>query len=270
MNDLQKKIFDILLWFHSFCEQNRLQYYLVAGTMLGAVRHGGFIPWDDDADVAMPRKDYERFIEITSKSSDKYCVESPNKNFGNYPYPFAKVYDSSTTLVEKARKNVFKGVYLDVFPLDGLGVNELDANKYQKKVFFKVNLYNSKICALSKKRKFYKNFAILLSRVCTPFGVRYDKNTNRLNKIATKYSYDESVIITNFFGGWQFKETMLKTIFGKPTLYKFESAYFYGVEHYDEYLTLLYGNYLSLPPEDKRKQQHDFIYLSFDDPYKKC
>ena len=101
---LQQKLLDILKWFHLFCEENNLKYYAIGGTMLGVVRHKGFIPWDDDIDVGMPREDYNKFIELTkNKQFDKYVVESIYDNNKDFFYPMVKIYDTTTTLIENTR-----------------------------------------------------------------------------------------------------------------------------------------------------------------------
>ena len=106
MTEIQKKIFCIFKWFHLFCTENGLTYYMLGGTQLGAIRHKGFIPWDDDADVGMPRPDYEKFLQLTDgKVFGKYYVDSCNSTKSNYLWPFAKVFDKDTTYIEKISYN---------------------------------------------------------------------------------------------------------------------------------------------------------------------
>ena len=106
MTELQKRLVDMLEWFHTLYEKNHLRYYIIAGTMLGAVRHQGFIPWDDDIDVGMPRNDYEKLRHIVScNQKGNYIIEYPDMNT-DYPYLIAKVYDTKTTFIEKQRNTV--------------------------------------------------------------------------------------------------------------------------------------------------------------------
>ena len=94
MTELQERLLEMLKWFHNFCEQNNLQYYAIGGTLLGAVRHQGFIPWDDDIDVGMPRKDYEKFISLTfEKQFGNFFVESLKNKNNDYIWAYSKVYD---------------------------------------------------------------------------------------------------------------------------------------------------------------------------------
>ena len=119
MNQQQEKLLKILSWFHEYCGRYDLRYYVLGGTMLGAVRHNGFIPWDDDIDVGMPRSDYERLRELSKsiKNQGNYLIEFPGEDNPEYSYFAAKVYDTSTTLIEKQRKPIKRGIYLDVFAL---------------------------------------------------------------------------------------------------------------------------------------------------------
>ena len=122
MNEMQSKLLDMMKWFHGYCEENGLRYYALGGTALGAVRHGGFIPWDDDLDVGMPRADYDRMISLCKNGTGntRYRIEAPGQN-RDFIYPFCKAYDTETTLVENARIKAKRGVYIDIFPLDGIG-----------------------------------------------------------------------------------------------------------------------------------------------------
>ena len=124
MTETQRKLLTALQWFHHFCSEHNLRYYAVGGTCLGAVRHKGFIPWDDDIDVGMPRKDYKKFLELTSAIQDNelYKVEYlPSKH--GFTYPYCKLYDIGTTLIENSRYKIKRGIYIDVFPLDGIGLS---------------------------------------------------------------------------------------------------------------------------------------------------
>ena len=135
MNELQKCQLEILKEFIRICKENNLQYYLVGGTCLGAVRHKGFIPWDDDIDVAMPRKDYDKFITLQDQMKKPYFIQT-YKSDKNYIYNFAKVRDSSTTFVENffACSQMNHGVWIDVLPLDGMSLEVKSPLEFTKKV----------------------------------------------------------------------------------------------------------------------------------------
>lgn len=135
MNDLQKCQLEILKEFIRVCTKHHLQYYLVGGTCLGAVRHQGFIPWDDDIDVAMPRKDYDLFITMQDQMKPPYFIQTYRSD-PNYIYNYAKVRDSSTTFIENyfACHQINHGVWIDVFPLDGISERDEAYAKFKRKI----------------------------------------------------------------------------------------------------------------------------------------
>ena len=267
MNELQTKLTEGFKWFHEFCVANNLRYFAVGGTMLGAVRHKGFIPWDDDIDVAMPRPDYERLREIAkTHKDDRFYIEFPGFNKEFY-YLYAKVFDKSTTLIEDARKPIKRGFYIDVFPLDGVGDDIEEAKENYKPISKKINLYSMITCNYSKRRKGYKNFAVFLGRIISPLFVSRKKLANKLDMLCKKHGYDESKVIGNLYGAWGAKEIMPKDFMGTPTEIEFEGMKIYGVEKPHEYLTTLYKDYMTLPPEDKRVSHHDHLEFNAEKPY---
>src|SRR5690554_3302921 len=117
--ELKQVIRENLQAIHEFCEEYGLTYYLSDGTLLGAIRHKGMIPWDDDADICMPREDYNKLLELSSKLPEPYKIGHYSLD-SNYIYPFIKFMNSSTEVVEYFGKNTYKaGVWVDIFPLDG-------------------------------------------------------------------------------------------------------------------------------------------------------
>ena len=116
--ELKETLIAMMQWFHQFCIDNDIRYYVVDGTMLGAARHQGFIPWDDDIDVGVPRRDYEKLASILNeKTEGRYVLETPDSPAKEFIYTYSKLYDTTTTLVEHARKDIRRGVFIDIFPL---------------------------------------------------------------------------------------------------------------------------------------------------------
>lgn len=268
LNELQKKLLDILVWFHNFCIENQLRYYVLGGTMLGTMRHKGFIPWDDDIDVGMPREDYNRLIELLEdKQMDSYVLESPNSKKEDFIYPFAKLYDVRTTLVEHCRYDVKRGIYLDIFPLDGVGNDLSIAKKHMNKVFVLQDILALKISAFRKNRKFYKNFGVFLFRLIPNKCISAKKLIKKINVLCQEFDINKSTYGGNLFGQWRGNEIMESSIYGKPTIYKFHGYEIYGVEKPNEYLTNLYGNWQELPPKDKQVSHHDFTYIDLNKSY---
>ena len=254
----------MLTFLTKYFDDNGLTYYVVGGTMLGAVRHKGFIPWDDDIDVALPRPDYERLISMRKEIAGKYKLETPYDDNPDYVYTFCKLYDTETTLIERLRHDVKRGVYIDVFPLDGVGKTYDEALAFTKSVDRKNMFLMTQVCAIRKERKWYKNAALVLSR-CLPIDAK--KLSVKIDRTAKQKDYDESVYVANLNGAYREKEIVEKRIFGTPTAYPFEDITVKGPELYEEFLTHIYGDWRKLPPEEKRGVQHDFAYLDLERPY---
>ena len=268
MTELQEKLLPILEWFHEFCDANGLRYYALGGTALGTVRHGGFIPWDDDIDVGMPRPDYERFMQLTANKTfvDKYVCDFPIAT-KNYYYAFAKIYDTTTTLVENKRYKQKKGIYIDVFPLDGLGDSEEDALNNFKAIDSIFNRYNAKTCAIRKERALYKNLAIIAMRLVPEFICGANKLMKKLEEKRTEIDYDNSVYVCNSVGAWHEKEIAERSVFGNPKKMPFEGVFIYVPEDTHSYLSKMYGDYMTPPPVEKQKTHHDYLYLNLSKGY---
>lgn len=265
MNQLQSKLLEMLTWLTNYLETNQLTYYVSAGTMLGAVRHQGFIPWDDDVDIVMPRDDYEKFIKLLEKPVDHYIVESVYTPAKDYIYNYAKFYDMNTSLTDIGKILVNRGVYIDVFPLDGIGDTMEECLKNYKKIDFLHGLLSMKNCKVRKGRKTWKN----ILAVCGNFlPVNRKKLAQRLDRLCAERSVNDYRYIGFLTGVYRTREIMKKEIYGTPTIYRFEGVNVYGPEKYDEYLTQLYRDWRKLPPPEKRISTHNFIKIDINKPYK--
>lgn len=263
---LKSRLTDMLGWFHKFCVENNLTYYALGGTMLGAARHQGFIPWDDDVDVGMPRRDYERLAELMKGKAfeEKYVFEDPSTPAKEYNYAFSKIYDTETTLIENNRYSIKRGLYLDIFPLDGIGNSLEESVSRFKKVKKQYNQLLLRTAGFRKGRKLYKNLGVALYRL-VPGSPK--KTLNKLVNTCKKYDYDDSTYIANLLGAWGVREVMPKKCLGTPTLYKFEDIEIFGAEKYDDYLTTVYGNWRQPPPPEKQVSHHDFVYIDLEKSY---
>lgn len=267
LSPIQEKLLGMLGWFHDYCVNNGIKYYAVGGTMIGAMRHRGFIPWDDDIDVAVPRKDYMKLINSFTQEMDGYILESPQSGNRDFLYSYAKLYDTKTTLVEKTRISCKRGVYIDVFPLDGIGNTLEEAQKSFRKFDRKNMLLMTRTCAIRNDRRWYKNLSIIAARVIPSFVFNDKKLSLYVDNIAATINDDNSLYVANLMGAYRDKEIMLREYFGRPTLYSFENINIYGPEKYDEYLKRIYGNWRQLPPEEKRYTKHDFVVLDLNNSY---
>lgn len=263
-NELKKKLVKMMKWFHDFCVENNLKYYAAGGTMLGAIRHEGFIPWDDDIDVLMPRKDYNILSELLANPVENYVLETPNTQAKDFYYPFSKLYDTTTTLVENTKYKIRRGIYIDIFPLDGFGMTKEESLKNFNKTKMIYNLLLSKVTGINKNRNLLKNLAVICFKLI-PINPKY--LLRKLTKKCEEIDWEDSLWGGNPVGAWRFKEIMPKSVMGTPRLYRFEDIEIYGAENADEYLTRLYGNWRELPPENKRCSHHDYIELDLNKPY---
>lgn len=268
MTELQAKLLEMFKFFHEFCVKNNLVYYAIGGTALGAVRHNGFIPWDDDVDVGMPRLDYNKMTELLKKNNKfgKYIIEMPlEKN--DSMYPFCKIYDTATTFVENVRNKPKRGIYIDIFPLDGIGNTKEESLTNYKRINFWIDLLNTKICAVRKGRGFLKNVAVAISGVIPECILGKKQLINKIDKMIKRNNYETSEYTVNYFGAWKEREITKKEWFGKPSICKFENMEIYIPENADKYLTALYGEYMQLPPPEKRVSHHDYIELDLNKSY---
>lgn len=269
MTQVQKKLLEMLSWFHLFCIENEIRYYMIGGTMLGAARHEGFIPWDDDIDIGVPRKDYEKLTVAMNglPINSRYKLETPETTAKDYFYPFAKLYDTTTTLIENTKHSIKRGIYLDIFPLDGIGNTKEEAVSNYKRIDRLHNLLVARVTGIRKGRHPLKNLAVLVLRCVPRFVFDEKKQLKKLTHISKRFDYDSCSWCGNLVGAWHFKELIPKEILGEPKLYKFENVEAFGVEDADKYLTYLYGDWRQLPPEEKRKSHHDYVLCDLEKSY---
>ena len=262
---LQEKLTKMLGWFHNFCVENKLRYYLVSGTMLGATRHQGFIPWDDDIDVGVPRSDYEKLMELLRKPIDGYIGESAKFHEGKVSFAYGKLYDTETTLIENSKYKNKKGIYIDIFPLDGFGDTQEDGLAYFKKIKFLENILAVRVCAIRKGRSFVKNAAAVAGKL---LPINDQKLIRKIDRLCAQRDFDKCQYVGNMTSVYREREMMPKSYFGTPTPCRFEGLEVWGVEDAEGYLTHLYGNWRQLPPEEKRVSLHDHVYMNLNEPYK--
>lgn len=257
---------EMLQCFIEICKNERLQYYLLGGTALGAVRHGGFIPWDDDIDVGMPRQDYEKFLVVAPKYLPEYYFLQCLKTEKYCPFNFAKIRDSRTTFIETTVQKIpmNHGVFIDVFPLDGYPAKR----RSQKLLKRKVRLLTRRISAVFtlEKRPRRVRFILLslLSFLLFP-GCRGALQAR--DRLFRKYNYQSCDLVANHCGAWGEKEIMPKDYFGEGSSGAFEGVEVILPGRPDKYLSRLYGDYMTPPPPEKRIGHHDCTVIDLDRPY---
>ncbi len=249
---------DMLIAFLKVCERLQLKYYLLGGTLLGAVRHKGFIPWDDDIDVGMPRKDYEIFKRKAQKYLPEFYFVQSRDSDPAYPYNFMKMRDSRTTFMEIStwKRNMNHGVYIDIFPLDYYPTGKRRILKFRiRQQLLKYRIRKIYEIPESMKHSMIKEFAIrMISAVAM---IRYPELESALEKQEELFqSVKESEFICNFCGAWGEKEMVPLEWFAETTTVQFEGLSVQAPAKYGEYLMRLYGNYMEFPPKEKRVTHH--------------
>lgn len=255
--EMKKIELNILTYFTEVCEENNLRYYLGGGTLLGAVRHKGFIPWDDDIDVMMPRPDFQKLLSL-SINNENYNIIKPGT--AGYYYNFAKLVDTRTILEEKGIKRIDGlGVYIDIFPLDGMPETP-DARKKRFKELNSIRKRINNTCLL--RPKFHRNpFAYL--NACRIYNSNKNIDLSSLQKnyldSALKNSFDDSEYVFAAGGAYGARDIFPGKWFEKEIELQFENLSVKAFNGYDFYLTQLYGDYMTLPPEDERVTPHHTI-----------
>lgn len=248
--ELKKVLEEIMKDFHDFCCANQIEYFVGYGTLLGTIRHKGFIPWDDDLDVIMPRKDYQRLVEIYNKRESPYRLKDVNTD-ARYPYSFAKIYDSRTKLVETLYHEYQMGIYIDVFPLDLWPSDE----KVIRKIDFWNNVSKIKAYRIGKEHGLKKNIALLLLKLffC---GVTLKRALEKKIDLA-EHSEKDQAFMGNVCSGFYGEAEKLKAEWlSGSTAMEFEHIVVNVPVHYDEILTHIYGDYMTPPPLNKQVTHH--------------
>lgn len=257
---IQKIGLSILEKFDEYTKKHDLTYYMAGGTLLGAVRHGGFIPWDDDVDVMMPRPDYERFIR--EFRDDKLKVSSCEYD-PLYTTPFARLWDINTKLHFTDIENITIGVFIDIFPIDGYPTNYYLAKLHSCRLKYMKAKINSAIRLGYKSDEKYIFMKKILKMFWKKDGNYY---ANQLNAVGKKYAYGKSQYVgVTTTTEHIFRERNHKSVYKKEIYLPFEHLMLPAPIGYREYLEKLYGDYMELPPIEKRKTEHMFDVYTRDE-----
>ena len=256
LKDIQSVSLDVLKEFHRFCVENNLKYSLAYGTLIGAVRHKGFIPWDDDVDILMPRPDYNRFVSLY-KDNENYNLFADEKK--NCYLAYGRLAEMKRTLVDTPTiwANKKTGIWIDIMVLDGV---EDDRNSFLSTVdvatkYWK-NLFRGRfaLSEFSSRRSFLSTLALLRAKL---FYNSLYKNLYKQLAICHKYEYDKCSHISNmthflYTSRSYFSKDIFKDVMKMP----FEDSEFYVMNGYDTFLTEIYGDYMQQPPVEQRVVSH--------------
>lgn len=257
LRKLQLVELDLVREFIKICQNNNLRYYMLGGTLLGAIRHKGFIPWDDDIDIGMPRQDYEQFLQIITKTNNKkMIVDHYTINPETLIY-ITRLENSEFKIKDKsAEEEKVRNAWIDIFPMDGMP-NNLLVRQFHKihllylRMLFKYSIFSKFVNQKNKDRPIYEKILIKLGQL-----FKFEKNLSKqkclqkLDKVMKKYEFDNSNYVINFMGAYKFKEMFPKKIYTNTEMYQFEDIKLCGPKNYDHVLKQLYGDYMK-EPDDK-------------------
>lgn len=248
----------------ALCDKYGLMYYMLGGSMLGAIRHKGFIPWDDDIDLGMPRKDYERFLELAPKELSKNLKIVNYKTDESYRYYITRVQDVESKVMERryASEGKYTFLSIDIFPLDGTPNNKIARKWYCFKLLAHraMSSLHYKDFVSTKNRNWKEAlFVWLVLKLPTDKMFNFHKELDKCDRMLKKYPMEKSRYTGNMMGAYRTKELIPTSWYGDSSFYDFEGIKLRGIKEYDSYLKQLYGDYMQLPPEEKRRIHFQII-----------
>lgn len=248
------------------CDRHQIRYFMIAGTLLGAVRHKGFIPWDDDMDIGMLREDYTRFIEIAKQELDDRFFLQDLDTDPAYGLPFAKLLLKDTVMVEQnsCDNQAQKSIYIDIFPFDAVPENPKKRKQHNRRTYFLRRLLLAKQgYKVYRPGETLKKAVYLALRFLSLFASR-ETICRALEAEMQRYNGQPSERIVNIGGAYGYnKETLRRQWFDQSAELDFEKITLSAPAAYTDYLAYFYGDYMTPPPEDKRFNRHSIVSLDF-------
>lgn len=254
---IQKISLDILKEIIRVCDENNIDYQLCRGSLLGAIRHKGIIPWDDDIDISMKRKDFDRFLEIAPSKLPMEMEVLSYKSEKVYPFVFAKVFNKNTSVVEHYLESsgYRSGVYVDIFPIDGTPNNRILRRLHIGKVSFYENALTLSYLDENRHKEWWKKLLIKVGKKV----INKEKTHKKVQNLLRKYDLEKSELVT-IMGRRRSELLMPKWIF-ETRMVDFEGMKVKGTKEFDLYLSKLYGDYMKIP--DVENQIQHMSYMDF-------
>lgn len=251
--ECKKRLLGILVVIDEICKRNNIKYYLAYGTLLGAVRHKGFIPWDDDIDIVLMRKDYERLIEVLRSQNSFSWLKLIDYQCEGYFYPFAKAVDNRT-IAKMEDNTTVHGLWIDIFPLDNVPDSEVECQGYLKRCKFLRALtiaMTTDFKTITNKLSSKSTVKLLLNGLAVCIG-KY-KIADYMIRLMQKYKSKNTENVCVLFSIYIMKEKIRREDLTDTIYTEFEGYSFPIPANYDIYLSKMYGNYMQLPPIEKRR-----------------
>ena len=266
--DIQEKMLDILVYFSQFCKENNLTFTLAGGTILGAVRHKGFIPWDDDLDVFMLREDYEKLYELWPVKADtgRYACVRSNETV-NIHHSATEIKDNNTTMINhhSVDCDIHHGIMIDVIPMDGVPANRW-SRFWQMAASMVYCCFNFQRLPDHKGKVTYYATKLALGLVRSP-KLRY-KIWKAAERRIARYGTEQCDLVASFGEGPSIMEMRFPTEwFRSPVMLEFEGHPMPVPADYDAVLRALYGDYMQLPPEEDRVPRHTAVFIDPNNSY---
>lgn len=252
LREIQLKELELLKKFDKFCQENRLEYFLCGGTLLGAIRHKGFIPWDDDIDVFMPRPEFGKLQKLLKKNNKLENAEFTSYFLKNSIYPYIKLEDMRSLYKESDAVRDTNRIWIDIFAIDGFSNNQvLDfiLVKTVKVLRFFLARFLKRAVLENEVNKIKKFFHLILS----PIVLLFPANTwaKTIEAVCMTVPYNKTAYVGGVQWGYGLNEKLPKSGIERIDV-EFEGCIFPGLKCYEQYLTQLYGNYMEFPPAEKR------------------
>ena len=261
-NDVKRVQLNILIKLDEICQKHELHYYLAFGTCIGALRHKGFIPWDDDIDVLMSYEDTRKLLKLQNEFGDKYFIQSKETDL-DYRSIAMRIRDEDTTCIEgdEVGLHTHKGIYIDIYPF-----YECSANKFKRTL----DIFRSNLLKVLVNNRPPVNHGAIMAVVSKIILKLYsgEKRINKIKSIEKRLSSVRGDEILDYYGQDVTLFTAIsypKLWFGVPKKLEFEGIFFDGATEPEKYMVKRYGNYMQLPPVEEQVVHHNYVIL---DPYK--
>lgn len=271
MTALQEVQLNLLKEFLSACEKLGLEYFLVCGSAMGAAKFQGFIPWDDDLDVGLPRKDYEVFVQKAQALLPEHVFVQNHRTDPEFPFLYSKLRDSRTTYIEESRKyhNMNHGVYIDVFPIDGHPKAPEEVRRFKREKAFYELRWKTALHYTGWKRPVAAVRNQLVYAACAILGLSR-KPADALaeySRFLAGYELEDSLLWCNYGNKQKELEYAPREQYGQGTMLQFEGLTVRVPEQYDAYLTQKYGAWREDIPQERKKGTHPYLVCDLDRPY---